>query len=207
MAAAFGTGRDPDPIADLAATLAALDRHTLRSGNALRRNEHNRIGLLYVHAFAALTIAPLFVASKALFNGPSWSFLRLLPGFPWTFAALLLAGGLILLPSTIARIRPLEMIALTLLNTWYTMLAIGFLIPTVAWSVEALPAIVAGDPLPPNQPGLYAWAVYGHLSVIMRVHLYTLWRMERERRQAADERARGVKDVLIGLVRQIRRRP
>ncbi len=202
--AAHSAGRDPDPIADLAATLAALDRHTLRSHNALRRNEHNRIGLLYVHAVAALTIAPLFIASKNLFSGPSWSFLRLLPGFPWTFAALLLAGGLMLLPSTIARIRPLEMIALTLLNTWYTMLAIGFFIPAVAWCADALPAIVGGDPLPAGQPGLYAWAVYGHLSVIMRVHLYTLWRMERERHVASGKPAPTMRAIATGLIRQLR---
>lgn len=205
--AAMSTDRNQDPIADLAATLAALDQHTHRAGSALRRNERNRIGLLYVHAIAALTIAPLFVASQQVFGSPSWAFLRLIPGFPWTFSALLLVGGLILLPSTIARIRPLEMVALSLLSMWYTILAVGFLLPAVQWGAEALPAIAAGDPAPSGQPGLYGWAVYGHLSVIMRVHLFTLWRMERERRALSGESGGDVKNVMIGLVRQLRRRP
>ncbi len=198
--------RQQDPIADLAMALTALDRYASRAGTSLRRNEHNRIGLLYVHAIAALLVAPLFIASSGLFQSPSWSFMRLIPGFPWSFSVLLLTGGLILLPATIARIRALEMVALSLLSIWYTLLAIGFFIPAVGWGAEALPAVVAGEPLPKGQPGLYAWAVYGHLSVIMRVHLWTLWRMEREHLAAAGEPARDVRDIAIGLVRQLRRR-
>lgn len=174
--------RDTDPISSLAATLAALDEYARRDANNLRRNETNRLNLLYVHAVAAILIAPLFAASAPVLNGPIWAFLRHIPGFAYTLAVWMGVAGLVLLPAAILRARRTEMVALAMLSTWYTVVAIGFLLPTAQWILDAIPPLLTGEKLPPARPGLYAFAVYAHLSVIMRVHLITLWRMTKQDR-------------------------
>lgn len=176
--------RDVDPISSLAATLAALDVHARQDAKTLRRNETNRLNLLYVHAVAAIVIAPLFAASAPALTGPIWALLRYVPGFPYTLAVWVGVAGLVLLPAAILRARRVEMVALALLSSWYTAITIGFFVPTAQWVYAATPAIFAGEELPPARPGLYAWALYAHLSVIMRVHLLTLWRMTKEDRAA-----------------------
>lgn len=173
---------DGDPVAALGVLLDEWDVTATATAGRLHKNERNRLGLLVVHGVAALAIGPLFAASAPAFTGPSWELLRHLPGFPYTLAALIFTGGVVLLPSTIARRRGVEMVGLALLAAWYTTLAVGFAAPAARWTYHALPAVITGSPLPAGgRPSLYAWAVYGHLAVIMAVHLATLAWLRRRR--------------------------
>ncbi len=180
--------RPPDPVRELAELLLLMRVQTHQTDIALRRVENNRLNLLVVHALAAIGIGTLFMLSADALRGPAWSFISYLPGFPITFGLPLTAAGLLLLPATLARQKLLERIGLYLIYFWYLALAIGFFVPSFKWVWAATGPLLAGDPLPPGQPGLYAWVVYLHLAVIMRVHLWTLSRLSKY--EKAQEKAR-----------------
>lgn len=170
--------RADEAAVKLAELLVSLDHSVKRDAARMRRNENNRINMLIVHAVAAIVIGPLFAVSGHAMTGPQWDLLLKIPGFPQSFAMLFWAGGMILLPATLARARRWEMVGLWLISAWYTLLSLGFVIPVVTY----VSLSVAGH-RPPGAPNYYAWAVYGHLAIIMRVHLITLWRMIWARRR------------------------
>lgn len=170
-----------EAAAKLAALLISLDHSVKRDAANLRRTDRTRINMLLVHAGAAIVIAPLFAFSRHAMVGPQWDWLLRIPGFPQSFAALFWAGGVILLPATLARNRRWETVGLAIISFWYSMLSVGFTIPVVSFAYRCL----AGQPVPDN-PNFYAWAVYAHLAVIMGVHLLTLWRMLRAKVKPAN---------------------
>lgn len=158
----------------LARVLLSLKVSIRRDDIRLRRNESNRINMLLVHAVAAMLIAPAFAASRHSMTGPNWEYLQKIPGFPYTFAAVFWVSGLILLPATLHRNRRWEIAGLALIGYWYLALSVGFMIPAVRFLYELLThRHRAGG----AEPSFYAWCVYMHLTVIMRVHIHTLWRM------------------------------
>lgn len=165
---------EPAAAKELAKVLLALRASTQRDAVVLRRNERNRINLLIVHAIAALAVAPLFALSGRALTGPNWEGLHYIPGFPYSLAALFWAGGLVLLPATLTRHRRWEIAGLWLISLWYTIMSFGFFVPVFSYVQHVL----AGH-RPPEPPTFYAWVVYAHLAVIMRVHMITLWRMSR----------------------------
>lgn len=173
----------PDPpqhidavVAQLAETLVRMQGTSRVEAQSLRSNEKNRLNMLIVHAIAAIVIAPLFVLSKPIMKGPLWDLiLNKIPYFPYCFGCLLFIGGMILLPASLMRLRMAELFGLSLISLWYTMLAIGFGWPAVL----SLHRWLAHEPQPPGALSVYAWAVYGHLAVVMRVHMYTVWKMMR----------------------------
>jgi hypothetical protein len=181
-------GRRQDPIGALADVLAAIDGEAKRQGSRLARNEHNRIGLLIVHAIVALIVAPLFMATAGAFVGPTWDLLKQIPGFPASFIAPLWVGGMILLPATFGRRAGWEIAGLALIYLWYLAMAVGFAFPVINWLIDAAAAARDGKPQPPHKPSLYAPVVYAHLAVIMRVHIFTLVRIRRERAASANGR-------------------
>lgn len=173
-----------DPAERLATLLLTLQHTTQRDADTLRATERNRFSLLIVHAIAATVIAPLFILSGPTLLGPNWVYLSLIPGFPITFGLLFWSGGLILLPAAILKRRRWEMSGLWILSMWYAILAIGFAIPVGVWVYHLL----AGTPPPGSlRPNFYAWLVYLHLAVIMRVHWFTLLKIGRNDRLRANE--------------------
>jgi hypothetical protein len=171
----------PDTFAALHGVLSSIGGEARRQGRSLAQNEHNRIGLLVVHALVAIVVAPLFVATDGAFVGPTWDLIKTIPGFPYTFIAPLWLGGLILLPATFGRRVRWEIAGLVLIYLWYLAMALGFAFPVVGWVVDAGFATYRDQPLPAKKPSLYAPVVYAHLAVIMRVHIFTLIRIRRER--------------------------
>jgi hypothetical protein len=172
-----------DPAEKLAELLITLDHTTRRDAAVLRSTEANRFNLLVVHAVAAVVIAPLFILSAPTLYGPNWEFLRLIPFFPYSFGVVFWLGGLILLPATLAKNRRAEMVGLAIVSTWYTILAVGFAIPAVKWFWYW----TFKDELLHVRPSFYAWVVYLHLAIIMRVHLWTLWKMGRIENMGRDD--------------------
>ncbi len=175
-----------DPVADLAELLLVMRMQAAATDDALHRVERNRFNLLIVHAVAAILIGVLLIASKAALIGPAWEYLHRLPLFPYSFGGVLAIGGLVLLPGSLARSARMELVGLGIIYLWYLALAIGFLIPVVTWTWEAAPLFLDGKPLPPKQPTLYAWVVYLHLAVIMRVHIWTLQKIHRLEKAARE---------------------
>lgn len=176
-----------DPAAELAATLARLSHSTRKDEARFQRTERNRLNLLIVHAVAAIVIAPLFMASASAMTGPLFQPILLkIPYFPYSFGSLMFVGGMILLPAAILKVTRYEMLGLGLISAWYTILGVGFGWPALL----ALHRFLAHEPQPPGHVSVYAWAVYLHLAIIMRIHIFTLWRMLREGRgpTSPDER-------------------
>lgn len=178
-----GAGPAPrrDPAGALGELLTALDRERRTQSRALNVNERNRVGLLVLHAVVALVVPPLFIFSD--FAGPTWSVIKTVPGFPYTWVLPLWIGGLILMPATFARHKNWEMVGLILIYIWYAAMGLGFAAPAVAWGVDAWQAWRDGRPPPGGKPSLYAPAIYFHLAMIMRIHFATLWRFRRGDRE------------------------
>lgn len=170
--------RADDAITALAHTLDALDDHVRVSDATVRRSERNRLSLLHAHALFACLIALLFAAlGPAGMSTASWVVLRLIPGMPFTLAALLFAGGLILGVATWNRHITGEMVGLWLLMAWYATISLGFAGAAVVW-------LANGSPQGAAKPSFYPAGVYAHIWVVLAVHQHTLRRIRRSRREA-----------------------
>jgi hypothetical protein len=166
-----------DRIDALARTLDALDEHLQVSDATVRRSEKNRLSLLHVHAVFAVAIAPLFAAlGQDGMRGPSWVVIRLIPGAPYTLAALLGIGGVILGVATWYRAVVWETAALWVLMAWYALIAVSFAGAVLLWLADGASG---------QRPSFYAGVVYAHVFVILGVHQRTLVKIRRSRRKAA----------------------
>lgn len=162
-----------DPVAALAAILDSIDATTRVTTGKLRSNERNRLGLLVVHGIAAMLIAPLFITVTTMMTAPTWVVLRQIPGAPYSLAAILGIGGIILLPATVVRAKKWEIAGLTLIFVWYSTMAVGFAGAVFVWAATGRDTT--------TRPSLYPSLVYAHLAIVMAVHLATLRRMLRRR--------------------------
>lgn len=168
---------DDQAIDRLAVTLDALDDHLRISDATVRRSERNRLSMLHLHALAAVIIGPLFAAvGKTGMTGATWAVVRLLPGAPFTLAAVLFTGGLILGVATWFRALRWEMFGLWMLLMWYATVSLSFGAAVLLWAGHGMPAGAA-------RPSPYAPALYAHFAAVMGVHLRTLRRMIRHRSQ------------------------
>lgn len=166
----------PDPLARTLHALDALDSHLQASDATVRRSESNRLSLLHVHALFAMLIAPLFaLLGRDGMTGPSWTIARQIPGAPYTLAALLGIGGVILGVATWYRHVGWELVGLWVLMSWYTIIAVSFAGALLWWLADGRP-----DP----RPSPYPAAVYTHVCVILGIHQMTLVRIRRARRKA-----------------------
>ncbi len=173
-----------DPVDELAELLILMRRQSRNTTVALERVQHNRFNLLMVHAIAAISIGLLFMASAPSLVGPIWDVLNNIPLFPYSFAGILVAGGLVLLPGSIARQPRMEYVGLGLIYLWYLILAVGFFIPTAIYGWGALIEAFSDGRNTSPRPSFYAWVVYLHLALIMRVHMWTLRNIRRQQAAA-----------------------
>ncbi|MDF9716037.1 hypothetical protein [Nocardioides sp. ChNu-99] len=146
-------------------TLAA--EHELATAQATWENT-NRIGLLWVHAGIGALAGVLILSA-----GTATSLERIfgpaaapLTGWVPLIGGLLLADGLRSKPRSV----PLEVVGLFLLLGWDLALTAGFLI-----------AYFTALGLPTSRP--YPVAVYGGLAALICVHLWTLRKVLRVRRE------------------------
>lgn len=182
----MATGEDDEEQRrELADAAAALDRMTDVVDSfetyviyAASREEHGtqyRLNLLWIHAFAALLIAPLMSATgRDGMSGPSFVVVRQIPGTPYSLSALLGIGGVILGLGCVFRAKRVEVVGLCLLMIFYLTLAVSF---------AALPIMWLGDRTSVKPP-MYAPVVYCHLAVIMSVHMWALVVRRRDERTA-----------------------
>jgi hypothetical protein len=140
-----------------------VDRSRVREGRSTRY----RANLLWVHALAAMTMAPLFAASRAGMNTPNFTFLLMLPGAPLSVALMLGTGGLILGMGCVLDARRLEIAGLIALATFYLTLSMSFAIAAIAFYLSDSPG---------PRPAIYSPILYLHMTIIMAVHMSTLVR-------------------------------
>lgn len=133
-----------------------------------RHNTRYRLNLLWVHAFSALAMAPLlFLTGRAGLSGASFSFLRTVPGAPYSFAILLMISGLILGMGCVFRNKIVEIVGLGGLACFYLMFSISFAVPAIKYAFYQEAWI---GPKPP----FYGAVVYAHLTIIMVLHFIGL---------------------------------
>jgi hypothetical protein len=163
----------------LARTLDALDDHLRSSDATAHREQRNRLGMLHLHAVAAMYIGPLFaLVGKEGMTGAAWALIRSIPGAPYSLGGLLFTGGLVLGWATWKRHVRWEMIGLCVLLTWYLIIAVSFGAGAAGWYLGGR----RGDGA---RPAPYTHGIYLHFSAVMLVHLGTLVRIRRARRKAA----------------------
>lgn len=176
--------------AELLGELISLVRDTDRAARVAerdaRRSEKNRVGMLYIHSMAAISIAPLFAVANI--DTPAFTVMRMVPGAPYSTAALLGVGGIVLGMSAAGAHRRAAFTGLTLLALWYATMALTFAASAGTWTLAQHPesltqalAFLVGDT--PGKPSVYAVPLYAHLSAVMVRHMVTL------RGKALDERA------------------
>lgn len=148
-----------------------------------------RLNLLWIHSFAAVLMAPLIsLTGQDGLNGPSLSFIKSLPGSPYSLSAILGAGGLVLGWGCIFRLKRVEMTGLVGLACFYLLFGMSLAVPPIRW--------VLGDVQ--MKPPLYATIVYLHLTVIMLMHIRGLVLAQRD-----DAQARRVQEEARSLGRDV----
>lgn len=126
-----------------------------------RHGVRYRLNLLWLHALAALLMAPLLsLTGRDGLTGASFAFMRTLPGAPYSLAAALGAGGLILGWGCIFRAKRTEMVGLAVLAVFYLLFAVSFAVPPIQWLCDHGP-----------KPPMYAPILYLHLTLIMLAHI------------------------------------
>lgn len=180
-----------DPVGgELLGELISLVRNTESAARTAqrdaRRSEKNRVGMLYIHSLAAVTIAPLFATSNL--DSAAFTVMRSVPGAPYSTAALLGVGGIVLGLSAAGAHRVMAFWGLSLISAWYMAMAVTFTASAAVWTIDQDPVsltaafdLIMGDT--PRKPSVYAIPLYGHLSAVMIRHMITL------RGKALDARA------------------
>jgi hypothetical protein len=153
-----------------------FEKFVTRASSSEGKSLRYRANLLWVHALAAMTMAPLFSATgKEGMLSPNFEILRQFPGAPVSIAVFLGAGGLVLGLGCVLNVRRMEITGLIALMGFYLLLAISFLASGIRYFLLDLSG---------PKPAIYAPVVYLHLSIIMAVHMSTLvrnrFRMERQ---------------------------
>ncbi len=156
--------RSADMMADIIDEFAAI----MEGADAtVRRSVKYKANLLWVHALAALLMAPLFaLTTKEALAGPAFYFVRQLPLVPHSFAAILGTGGFLLGIGAVFHIRKLQIAGLSLLGAWYFLFGISIAVPAVIWLYDESVA----------RPPFYAPIVYLHLTIIMAIHVWGVLR-------------------------------
>lgn len=173
-------------LGELIALVRDTDNAARTAQREARRNEKNRVGMLYIHSLSAIVIAPLFAITNL--DTPAFAVMRSVPGTPYSTAALLGIGGMVLGFSAAGANRRAAFTGLALLACWYATMAVTFAASAAVWTYEQNPAslseafaFLAGDTR--GKPSVYAVPLYAHLSAIMVRHMITL------RGKALDARA------------------
>lgn len=163
-------------VDEMMTVVDGFEAYVINAAGRDRSGVRYRLNLLWIHAFCALMIAPLMsLTGRDGLNGPSFAFLRTLPGTPYSLSALIGAGGLVLGLGCIFRAKRVESVGLALLMLFYASLSVSFAVPGIQWLTE----------MSPVKPPLYGPVVYGHLTVIMAVHIWALMVRRREERAMA----------------------
>ena len=153
-----------DVMADL---LDGFTSYVHGAEKGLRNAGRYRSNLLWVHAVAALLIAPLFAATgRVALADPSFEVLRHIPGTPGSLANIIGLGGFVLGVGGILDDRIVQIIGLTLLGVFYATLAVTFAGAILFYLTGQLTV----------KPILYQPVLYLHLTVIMIVHVAGLLR-------------------------------
>ncbi len=161
-----------DPVSVMTEMFDSFENFARKAG----ATEHNavsyRLNLLWIHATAAILIAPLFAAiGQGGMAGPSFEFMRQIPGAPGSVALILGIGGFILGLGCVLRHKRLEIVGLIGLTCWHLLIVTTFGAAVVGWYLDGSP--------PTRVPAIYAPVLYAHFAVIMVAHMINLIRAQR----------------------------
>jgi hypothetical protein len=154
-----------DAVDQMADIVDGFEQYVVRAASREHHGNQYRVNLLWVHAVAALMIAPLLSATgRGGLTGPTFAFLRTLPGTPYSLSTILGTGGFILGIGCVFRHKIIEAVGLVGLLIFYLVLAVSFAVPPLRWLAHS------GSVKPP----FYSPIVYVHLAVVMAMHIYAL---------------------------------
>lgn len=160
-----------DPIEVMTEIVDGFAHYVDSAERQVREGRKYRVNLLWVHAVAALLMAPAFAGlGRSGMVGATWIYLRHVPGAPYSIAICLGIGGLVLGIGCLRLDRKMEAVGLLFLAAFYLTIAVGFGLANVAWYRGLIPG---------PKPAPYAPVLYLHLTVIMAVHINTLLRLIR----------------------------
>lgn len=152
-----------------------FEQYVLYAADRDRHGTRYRLNLLWIHAFAALLVAPaMSLTGRDGLTGPSFVFLRTLPGTPYSLSTVIGLGGLILGLGCVFRHKIVEQVGLGLLLVFYLCMTISLAVPGIGWLLHR------GSVKPP----MYGPVIYLHLTVIMAVHIWALMIRVRDERAA-----------------------
>lgn len=162
-----------DAIDGMMGVVDGLQDYVITSAGRERHGTRYRLNLLWIHSVAALLMAPLMILTgrKGL-AGPSFNFLREIPGSPASVAVLLGLGGIILGMGVIFRAKRTEIVGLVILAMFYLIMSISFAIPATRWLLH----------MDKIKPPLYGPVLYLHITLIMGFHIWGLINVLRDER-------------------------
>lgn len=169
-----------DPIEVMSEMFDNFENYARRAEVSEHNSVSYRLNLLWIHATAAILIAPLFAATgRNGMRAPSFQVLLTIPGAPGSIALILGVSGFILGVGCVLRHKKMEIVGLFGLVFWYLIIVFSFGGAVVNW-------YVAGSS-PNAVPSLYAPVLYLHFAVIMVAHMVNLIRARRLDRRFGDE--------------------
>lgn len=170
---ALGDGKTRrDPVEVMSEMFDSFETYARKAEVTEHNSVSYRLNLLWIHATAAILIAPLFAANRANIQiSPSFKYLRLIPGAPGSVALILGISGFILGIGCVLRMKKMEIVGLCGLALWYLIIVFSFGGAVVNW-------YLAGSPVG-QSPALYAPVLYLHFAVIMVAHMLNLVRARR----------------------------
>lgn len=164
-----------DAVEQMMEVLDGFEQYVVYAADRDQHGTRYRLNLLWIHAFAALLVAPaLSLTGRDGMTGPSFAFLRTLPGTPYSLSTVIGLGGLILGMGCVFRHKIIEQVGLSLLFLFYLCMTISLAVPALDW-------LVHGGPV---KPPMYGPVIYLHLTVIMAVHVWALMIRVRDERAA-----------------------
>jgi uncharacterized membrane protein YhdT len=173
------TSDDDEAVRELTELLDGIEERVESTRRVAVLDERNRLNLLFGHAIFAMMVAPGFaLLYHTGMASASFTVARRIPGAPFSLAAWIFAGGLMLAVTTYHRYRTGEYAALAVLLAWYLMFSISLIAAVAVWLTAA---IVAGGLTGFSEhldwshaPAIYAPVVYMHLAYAMGGHMRTI---------------------------------
>lgn len=169
---AISGGGRRDPVEVMTEMFDSFKTYADRSQQSETNSVKYRLNLLWIHATAALLIAPLFAAiGQGGMKGPSFEVMRHIPGAPGSVAVIIGLSGFILGLGCVLRAKKMEIAGLVGLTIWYLLIVTTFGGAVLHWFADGSPK--------DRVPALYSPVLYGHFAVIMIAHMINLIRARR----------------------------
>lgn len=158
-----------NPVDALADLFDSLDTHVAAANRTAKRDERNRLNLLFGHGIFGFLVGPGFLLlTKTGMAAPTLVVLRTMPGAPVSLAVWITVSGAALAVATYRRQVLAEYVALGAMAAWYLVTFVSFVGAIVLW------LHADGPPDWRHAPSMYAPVIYAHLCFTLSAHMRTL---------------------------------